>query len=156
MIFGLARFCGSLFCFRNQLVRLLNLFDFLRIHEVTDLCFTCVWHPWTMFDIGDPRCSVLYKNSRNTSTERHKAETEASRNSSQTDSRAEKTRPPLSLSTAEEFKARYHRIKARQGSGRAVVAVAHKLVRTMYSCPQNSKALSGTSSATTERSAAHA
>jgi hypothetical protein len=41
-------FCGSLFCFRNQLLRLLNLFGFLRIAEVSDLSsFTCVWHPWT-------------------------------------------------------------------------------------------------------------
>jgi hypothetical protein len=55
-------FCGLLFCFRNQLLRLLNLFGFLRIHEVRDLSsFTCVWQPWTMFDIGHPRCSVLYK-----------------------------------------------------------------------------------------------
>lgn len=30
------------------------------------------------------------------------------------------------------FKARYHRIKARRGSGRAVVAVAHTLLRTIY------------------------
>src|SRR5437899_10348959 len=30
------------------------------------------------------------------------------------------------------FKARYHRIKARRGSQRAVVAVAHALLRTIY------------------------
>jgi hypothetical protein len=29
--------CGLLFCFRNQLLRLLNLFGFLRIHGVSDL-----------------------------------------------------------------------------------------------------------------------
>ena len=30
------------------------------------------------------------------------------------------------------FKARYHRIKARRGSQRAIVAVAHTLLRTIY------------------------
>jgi len=47
--------CGPLFCFRNQLLRLLNRFGFLRIHEASYLSsFTCVWHPLIMPVLGHP------------------------------------------------------------------------------------------------------